>query len=183
MKARTCFVYLAVLSVFIISGFMEGCSCDEELAAIESYVEVYAAMDADEPDIDKRFDPVKKGVAFGDLQRSFSRTAFVYIENSGASKLTVKDAVISGDENGAYKLEGFEKDTGVMGNNEISFTVTFAPPGSGDFKADLIITCTDEATPKITIKLSGEGVDVTVNDFDFGEVKIKDNRQAEFTKK
>jgi len=179
MKARTCFVYLVVLTVFILSGFMEGCSCEEELAAIESYVEVYAAMDADEPDIDKRFDPVEKGIEFGDLQRSFTRTAFVYIENSGASKLTVKDAVISGDENSAYKLEGFKKDTGVMGNKETGFTVIFAPPGSGDFKADLKITTTDKATPEVTIKLSGEGVDVTVNDLDFGEVKIKNNEQGD----
>ncbi|GAB4299439.1 MAG: hypothetical protein Kow0090_14880 [Myxococcota bacterium] len=177
MNRETFWLFFLLSLAFFISGVMGACSCDEELAALESYLEVTASMDVAQDTPENRFDPISEGLAFGDIQRGFSRTAFVYVANTGSSKMIVNEVAIEGEGATAYQLADFEPETPITSHNEIGFSVIFAPPGSGKFDATLKIVATDKATPEVVIKLSGEGVDITVNDVDFGGVKIKDTKQ------
>src|SRR5271169_778143 len=91
---------------------------------------------------------------FSNVQVGSSQTQSATLTNSGASSLTVSQATLTGS---GFTLSGLVLPLTLSAGQSASFTVMFAPTGSGAASGSIAVT-SNGSNPTLSIPLSGTGV-------------------------
>jgi hypothetical protein len=93
-------------------------------------------------------------IGFANVQVGSSQTLSVTLTNSGASSLTVSQAALTGS---GFTMSGLALPLTLSAGQSASFTVMFAPTGSGAASGNITIT-SNGSNPTLSIPLSGTGL-------------------------
>jgi Protein of unknown function (DUF1573)/Abnormal spindle-like microcephaly-assoc'd, ASPM-SPD-2-Hydin len=120
--------------------------------------------------------------AFGNVTVGSQQTASETITNTGGTSVTISQAAISGT---GFSLSGLTTPTTLAAGQSASFTVAFAPQGTGSASGNVTLT-SNSSNPTLTIPLSGIGIaagQLTSNPSseDFGSVTVGSQQTASQT--
>lgn len=120
--------------------------------------------------------------AFGNVTVGSQQTASEKITNNGGTSVTISQAAVSGT---GFSMSGLTTPTTLVAGQSTTFTVAFAPQGTGSASGNVTVT-SNGANPSLTIPLSGTGVapgQLTSNPSseDFGSVNVGSQQTASET--
>src|ERR1051326_1429894 len=100
--------------------------------------------------------PDPASVDFGSVTVGAKQSGTITLTNTGGSSVNISQASVSGT---GFQLSGITTPLTLNASQSTTFTVSFAPQGSGSASGTLTIT-SDASNPTLTIPLSGTGVAV-----------------------
>lgn len=105
-----------------------------------------------------------EAVFFGDVGPPLTETQQVFVENSGGADLEISEIATAGGAN-AFQLDVAAPL--VLGpGEELALDVTFAPRTFTDYTGQLVITSNDKERDRVSVKLTGRGVDLPFPDIE-----------------